>query len=91
MKLLLIRHGATPGNLEKRYVGRTDESLTQESLETLGKEAKKIREELFAHRALWGSAGKKQRILIWMILHLSFSYEKIYRLYEKYLLNNRYE
>ena len=40
MKLLLIRHGATPGNLEKRYVGRTDESLTQESLETLGKEAK---------------------------------------------------
>lgn len=44
MKLLLIRHGATPGNLEKRYVGRTDESLTQESLETLGKEAKKIRE-----------------------------------------------
>ena len=43
MKLLLIRHGATPGNLEKRYVGRTDESLTQESLETLGKEAKKIR------------------------------------------------
>ena len=43
MKLLLIRHGATPGNLEKRYVGTTDESLTQESLETLGKEAKKIR------------------------------------------------
>ena len=44
MKLLLIRHGATPGNLEKRYVGRTDESLTQESLEKLGEEAEKIRE-----------------------------------------------
>lgn len=24
---LLIRHGATPGNLEKRYIGRTDEPL----------------------------------------------------------------
>ena len=44
MKLLLIRHGATPGNLEKRYVGRTDESLTQESLEKLRKEAERIRE-----------------------------------------------
>lgn len=25
MKLFMIRHGATAGNLEKRYVGRTDE------------------------------------------------------------------
>lgn len=31
MKVLLIRHGATAGNLEKRYVGsRTDERLTDE-------------------------------------------------------------
>ena len=27
MELLLIRHGATAGNLEKRYIGRTDEPL----------------------------------------------------------------
>ncbi len=30
MKLLMIRHGATAGNLEKRYVGRTDEGLTEQ-------------------------------------------------------------
>ena len=27
MKIVLIRHGATKGNLEKRYIGRTDEDL----------------------------------------------------------------
>lgn len=27
MKIILIRHFATKGNLEKRYIGRTDESL----------------------------------------------------------------
>lgn len=27
IKLLFIRHGATAGNLEKRYIGRTDEPL----------------------------------------------------------------
>lgn len=27
MKIILIRHGKTKGNLEKRYIGRTDESL----------------------------------------------------------------
>ncbi len=31
MKIMLIRHGATPGNLEKRYVGSTDEPLTKEA------------------------------------------------------------
>ena len=37
----LIRHGATHGNLEGRYVGRTDEPvlpLELKKLETLGKE-----------------------------------------------------
>ena len=29
MKLLLIRHGQVPGNVEKRYIGSTDESLTE--------------------------------------------------------------
>lgn len=27
--IFLIRHGATPGNLEHRYIGRTDESLSE--------------------------------------------------------------
>lgn len=37
MKIYLIRHGATPGNLEKRYVGTTDEPLTKEAVTTLKK------------------------------------------------------
>lgn len=32
MKLYLIRHGKTKGNLEKRYMGRTDESLCREGI-----------------------------------------------------------
>lgn len=35
MKLFLIRHGATKGNREKRYVGRTDETLLAETVEEL--------------------------------------------------------
>lgn len=35
MKLALIRHGATAGNLEKRYIGRTDESLCIKGKEQL--------------------------------------------------------
>lgn len=31
MKISLIRHGATAGNLEHRYVGFTDEELTREA------------------------------------------------------------
>lgn len=30
MELLLIRHGQTPGNFKKQYIGRTDESLCKE-------------------------------------------------------------
>lgn len=37
MKVYLIRHGATPGNLEKRYVGTTDEPLDKEAVTTLKK------------------------------------------------------
>lgn len=39
MKILLLRHGKTAGNLEHRYVGRTDEGLCQlgkEELEKIG-------------------------------------------------------
>lgn len=35
MKVVLIRHGATKGNLEKRYIGVTDESLCDEGKDKL--------------------------------------------------------
>lgn len=35
LTLYLIRHGKTPGNEEKRYVGRTEESLSQKGREEL--------------------------------------------------------
>ncbi len=35
MEILLIRHGKTRGNLERRYVGRTDEPLLPEEAERL--------------------------------------------------------
>lgn len=38
--LYMIRHGKTPGNLEKRYIGRTDESLSKEGKEELQQKAK---------------------------------------------------
>lgn len=34
-KVIFIRHGATQGNKEKRYIGRTDEPLTEESIKSL--------------------------------------------------------
>ena len=35
MKVYLIRHGSTAGNLEHRYVGSTDEELTEEAVQKL--------------------------------------------------------
>ena len=35
MQILWIRHGQTQGNVERRYVGRTDEELTLDSREKL--------------------------------------------------------
>lgn len=35
MQICLIRHGATAGNLEQRYVGATDEPLTEEAVREL--------------------------------------------------------
>lgn len=35
MKIYLIRHGKTAGNLEKRYIGITDEPLCQEGISEL--------------------------------------------------------
>ncbi|MCD7818135.1 MAG: histidine phosphatase family protein, partial [Lachnospiraceae bacterium] len=36
MDIYLIRHGSTAGNLEHRYVGTTDEQLTEEAQQLLG-------------------------------------------------------
>ena len=35
MTFCFLRHGATKGNLERRYVGATDEPLLRESFEAL--------------------------------------------------------
>jgi len=44
IKCMLIRHGKTQGNIEKRYIGcRTDEPLLEESLEMMGFIGDKIR------------------------------------------------
>ncbi|MGN1318988.1 MAG: histidine phosphatase family protein [Lachnospirales bacterium] len=32
MRILLIRHGKTKGNLEKKFIGRTDQSLEKEGI-----------------------------------------------------------
>ena len=32
MKLILIRHGKTKGNREKRYIGKTDEPLEKNTV-----------------------------------------------------------
>lgn len=37
MQIILIRHGSTAGNLEHRYVGSTDEPLTEQAKEGLKK------------------------------------------------------
>lgn len=35
MKVLFIRHGKTKGNIKKQYIGRTDEPLVTEGIESL--------------------------------------------------------
>ena len=35
MELYFIRHGKTKGNIEKRYIGSTDENLCKEGKEEL--------------------------------------------------------
>ena len=37
-RITIIRHGVTAGNLEKRYVGNTDEPLLEESVQALKKQ-----------------------------------------------------
>jgi alpha-ribazole phosphatase len=35
MKIVLIRHGATAGNIKKRYIGITDEDLCASGIESI--------------------------------------------------------
>lgn len=39
IKVLLIRHGETAGNLQKRYIGRTDEPLCNQGRQTIAQNA----------------------------------------------------
>lgn len=55
MIIYFIRHGATEGNLEKRYIGRTDECLCPEGIERL-KELKKFMPDI---QAVSNTAGCK--------------------------------
>lgn len=55
MIIYFIRHGATAGNLEKRYIGRTDECLCPEGIERL-KELKKFMPDI---QAVSNTAGCK--------------------------------
>ena len=34
-RILLIRHGSTPGNMQKRYIGITDEPLSPEGMDQI--------------------------------------------------------
>ena len=47
IKLYLIRHGQTPGNKLSRYIGTTDEPLSDEGWEFLKKISYPMPEELF--------------------------------------------
>ena len=41
MKIVFIRHGKTKGNTEKRYIGRTDEVLSEEGIDEVNRIWKK--------------------------------------------------
>ena len=47
MRILLLRHGETAGNLEKRYVGRTDEGLTEAAIQALRQISEKRKQLLY--------------------------------------------
>ena len=55
--LTLIRHGATAGNLEKRYIGRTDEPLCPLGIA----QAERLREQGFFVDALFVSPALRAR------------------------------
>lgn len=45
MKIYLIRHGATRGNLEKRYVGSTDEAVLESERQKLENTGRMLRQD----------------------------------------------
>ena len=47
-KLILVRHGETNWNLEMRYQGQTDISLTANGIDQAGKVAQRLAEEKVA-------------------------------------------
>lgn len=50
LEILLLRHGQTQGNLEKRYIGKTDEPLLMEDTERIQKVSslqKRLKQENF--------------------------------------------
>ena len=61
--VLLIRHGATAGNLERRYIGRTDEPLCPEGV----KQIEALREKQLAAQYIFVSpmrrAGETAEVL----------------------------
>ncbi|MBQ0000507.1 MAG: histidine phosphatase family protein [Clostridiales bacterium] len=50
LKVLLVRHGMTPGNKLSRYIGRTDEPLLEEGIALLEEKKEKIREVMIPDR-----------------------------------------
>lgn len=57
ISVLLIRHGATLGNLEKKYIGKTDEELCEEGL----LQAMRLKEQCFQPDYLFVSPLKRAR------------------------------
>ena len=55
ISLVFIRHGATEGNLEKRYIGKTDEPLCNEGIN----QALKLREFNFKNEYIFVSPMKR--------------------------------
>ncbi|MBQ8598546.1 MAG: histidine phosphatase family protein [Oscillospiraceae bacterium] len=55
--VIFIRHGATAGNLEKRYIGRTDEPLCPSGIE----QVKRLREQAFQPDVLFASPMLRTR------------------------------
>lgn len=50
-----------------------------------------IKEKLLESKNWWMIVGKKQKVLIWMILYSGFIYVLIYRFYNKFFINSRYD
>lgn len=53
MQVVMIRHGATSGNLEKRYIGRTDESLTAQAVRECEKKREGFRKLFMDEKSRW--------------------------------------